>query len=212
MALSVSANAFALTIRYAAVMSKLKCAIRFLSILGGCASMVDRSITARAPLQGIARAGRFGAVAADPGLLIEERTDLALGTVMARRGTHDDLKRAVAAAYGLELPDRARLAANGTVSFTGIGVQRWFAAAERAAETDFVARLTERLVGLASVADQTDGRVVLRLWAIAFVTCWRKAFRLTCISAASKPEMALRPWWPISAYKFNSSTMLPHSN
>jgi methylglutamate dehydrogenase subunit D len=125
--------------------------------------MVDLSITARAPLQEVARLGRFGAVAADTGLVIEERTDLAMATVIARRGKQDDLKRAVAAAYGLDLPDGARLAANGTVSFTGIGVRRWFAVAESAAETDFVARLGERLVGLASVTDQTDGRVALRL-------------------------------------------------
>ena len=40
---------------------------------------------------------------------------------------------------------------------------QWFAAAETSAETDFVPRLRERLAGLASIADQSDGRVVLRL-------------------------------------------------
>ncbi len=56
-----------------------------------------------------------------------------------------------------------RVASKNGVSFAGVGVGHWFAAAEPSAETDFVSKLRERLVGLASVADQSDGRVVLCL-------------------------------------------------
>jgi methylglutamate dehydrogenase subunit D len=94
--------------------------------------------------------------------LIEERTDLALATMMARRGKERDLKRAVAAAYHLDLHDRPRVAAKDGVSFAGIGVGRWFVAAEPG-KTDFVPLLRARLAGLASIVDQSDGRVVLRL-------------------------------------------------
>ena len=125
--------------------------------------MADPGLQARAPLTGLARPGRFGAATPNPGLVIEERTDLALATVMARRGKEQDLKRAVAAAYGLDLPDGPRVASKAGVSFAGIGVHHWLAAAETSAETDFVARLRERLTGLASITDQSDGRVVLRL-------------------------------------------------
>jgi sarcosine oxidase subunit gamma len=117
----------------------------------------------RAPLMNAARPGRFGTVTPNPGLVIEERTDLALATVMARRGAEQNLKRAVAAAYGLGLPDGPRVVAKDGVSFAGIGVGQWLAAAGTSAGGDFVSRLREHLAGLGSIADQSDGRVVLRL-------------------------------------------------
>jgi sarcosine oxidase subunit gamma len=119
--------------------------------------MPDRGLPARAPLAGLALPGRSGAATRKPGLLIEERTDLALATVMARHGKEQDLKGTVAAAYGLDLLD-----GKDGVSFAGIGAGQWLAAAEPG-QTDFVARLRARLAGLASIADQSDGRVVLRL-------------------------------------------------
>jgi hypothetical protein len=60
--------------------AKLKCAIRSLSIPSGCVSMADRALHARAPLAGFALPGRFGAASGKPGLVIEERTGLALAT------------------------------------------------------------------------------------------------------------------------------------
>jgi methylglutamate dehydrogenase subunit D len=123
--------------------------------------MVD--LLARAALQDVAQPGRFGAAGSKPGLIVEERTDLALASVIARRDRQLDLKDAIANAFGIELSDGPRVVANGGVSFAGIGLNRWFAAAENSADTDFVARLQDRLTGLASIADQTDGRVVLRL-------------------------------------------------
>jgi methylglutamate dehydrogenase subunit D len=125
--------------------------------------MVDLTLTSRAPLQGVAQPGRFGAVGSRAGLIIEERTDLALASIIARRGRERDLKDAIAEAFEIELPDGPRVATNGALSFAGIGPHRWFAAAENAADTDFVARLQQRLASLASITDQSDGRVVLRL-------------------------------------------------
>ena len=82
---------------------------------------------------------------------------------MARRSAEQNLKRVVAGAYGLVLPDGPRIAAKNGVSFAGIGVGQWLAAAEAPAATEFVSSLRERLAGLASITDQSDGRVVLRL-------------------------------------------------
>jgi len=42
--------------------------------------MADRALHARAPLAGFALPGRFGAASGKPGLVIEERTNLALTT------------------------------------------------------------------------------------------------------------------------------------
>jgi sarcosine oxidase subunit gamma len=124
--------------------------------------MPDLVLQARAPLAGFAPPGRFGADTPKPGLLIEERTGLALATMIARRGKERDLKSAVAEAYGLDLPDGPHVASKAGVSFAGIGVGQWFVVGGPG-ETDFVRRLRSRLTGLASIADQSDGRVVLRL-------------------------------------------------
>ena len=124
--------------------------------------MADRGLQARAPLAGLALPGRSGAAARKPGLLIEERTDLALASVMARHGKEHDLKGTVAAAFGLDLPDGPRVASKDGVSFAGIGAGQWIAAAEPG-QTGFVPRLRARIAGLAAVADQSDARLVLRL-------------------------------------------------
>jgi methylglutamate dehydrogenase subunit D len=148
---------------FAKAVSKWKFAIRFLLILNEYASVADRRLFAQTPLEGLARPGRFGAVASKPGLVIFERTDLSLATVMMRRGKKQDLKRTVVTAYGLDLPDGPRAVSRNDVSFAGTGVERWLAVAEPSAGMDFVSKLRERLAGLASVADQSDGRVVLCL-------------------------------------------------
>ena len=75
--------------------------------------MADRALHARAPLAGFALPGRFGAASGKPGLVIEERTDLALATGHGAAEKEPELKLAVAAAYGLDLPDGPRAAARG---------------------------------------------------------------------------------------------------
>ena len=125
--------------------------------------MPELKLDARAPLEGLAQPGPFGTATANPGLVIEERTDLSLATVIARRGATQALKHAVAAAYQIDLPDGPRVAGKEGVSFAGIGVGQWFAAAEGLADLDFISGLHRNLGSLASIADQSDGRVILRL-------------------------------------------------
>jgi len=125
--------------------------------------MAEASLQARAPLAGLAQPGRYGAATPEVGLMIEARNDLAIATMTARRGKERDIKSAIAAAYGIDLPDGPRVSRRAGVSFAGIGVQQWMAAAETPASTEFVRHLRERVAGLASVANQSDGRVVLRL-------------------------------------------------
>ena len=63
--------------------------------------MSDLKLHARAPLDGLVEPGRFGAVMMKPGLIIEQRTDLALATLIARRGEMQNLRRAITAEFGL---------------------------------------------------------------------------------------------------------------
>jgi methylglutamate dehydrogenase subunit D len=125
--------------------------------------MADLDQRARAPFTKVARSGRFGTGTPNTGLVIEERTNLTLATVMSRRAAEQNLKRAVVAAYGLDLPDGPRAAVKDGVSFAGIGVGQWLAAAETSPGGDFISHLRKHLAGLASIVDQSDGRVVLRL-------------------------------------------------
>ena len=125
--------------------------------------MSDLNLRARAPLVGLAQPGRFGAATLNPGLVIEERTDLALATLIARRNEMQNLRRAITAAFGVTLPEGSHVATKDGVSFAGIGVGKWLAAAEGPAAVGYVSRLREHLAALASIADQSDGRVVLRL-------------------------------------------------
>jgi sarcosine oxidase subunit gamma len=98
-----------------------------------------------------------------PGLIIEERTDLALATLIGRRNEMQNLRRAITAAFGLALPEGSHVVTKDGISFAGIGIGKWIAAAEGPAAVGYVARLRGHLIGLASIADQSDGRVVLRL-------------------------------------------------
>jgi len=125
--------------------------------------MADLKLRGRAPLDDLARPGRFGVGTLKPGLIIEERTDLALATLIARRSETQNLRRAVTAAFGLALPEGPHFVTKDGVSFAGIGVGKWLGAAEGPAAVDYVSRLREHLMALASITDQSDGRVVLRL-------------------------------------------------
>jgi sarcosine oxidase subunit gamma len=97
------------------------------------------------------------------GVAVRERADLALATVLAGRGSEAALVACVKEAFGLELPTTPRRAASGAVAFVWAGPGHWLAIGEGEAGHRFEARLRESLAGLASIADQSDGRAVLRL-------------------------------------------------
>lgn len=115
----------------------------------------------RSALHGLARPGHHGRAAT--GLVIEERTDIALASVIARRGKFDALAAAVDTAYGVTLPKGPRRTANGLFAFAGTGPDQWIASAEGAEASGFAAKLRARVGLFAAVSDQSDARLVLRL-------------------------------------------------
>lgn len=125
--------------------------------------MPSRPFHASSALSGLAVPGSFGKEAGAPGVTIEERTGLGLATVAARKGEADALKRAVASAYGVDLPESSRAVHGSEVSFIGYGPGQWLAVSETLASEALARDLAMRLRGLASISDQSGGRTVLRL-------------------------------------------------
>ena len=123
--------------------------------------MSNRPFHALSALAGIAVPGRFGKEGGEPGVVIEERAGLGLATVAARKGQADALKRAVASAYGVELPDSSHVAGGPSVRFVGYGPGQWLAVSETLAGEALARDLAQNLRGLASISDQSGGRTVL---------------------------------------------------
>lgn len=120
-------------------------------------------LKAKSALAGIAVPGRCGKTHGEPGIVISERVGLGLATVAARKGKADAVKQAVAAAYGVELPESSRIAQGSAVSFIGYGRGQWLAVSESLANEALARDLSAKLQGLASISDQSGGRTVLRL-------------------------------------------------
>lgn len=116
----------------------------------------------RSGLERLAVPGRFG-VPGDAGVTLTLRTDLALATVMSRKGREDALAQRVLAAFGVDLPFTPRRIAAGLVAFTWAGPGHWLASGEGTAGHAFEPRLRRELAGVASVSDQSDGRIVVRV-------------------------------------------------
>ena len=117
----------------------------------------------RSALHGIAVPGRHGASAGVAGLLIEERSDIAFASVIAKRDKRFMLVNAVNTAFGVALPDGPRRATVGAVTFAGTGPDQWIASAEGAEAAGFAAKLRARVGPFAAVSDQSDARLVLQL-------------------------------------------------
>jgi methylglutamate dehydrogenase subunit D len=123
----------------------------------------DRHLRPLSALAGVATPGRFGKAGGEPGVVIQELAGLGLATVAARKGQVAALKAAVAGAYGVELPESARVAQGSNVSFVGYGPGQWLAVSESLANESLARDLAQRLKGLASISDQSGGRTVLRI-------------------------------------------------
>ena len=108
------------------------------------------------------RLGHHGAVR-PARLVVCERTDLALASVITRRGAEPALAAKVADAFGLELPTTPHRSEAGGVAFVWAGPGHWLATADGEAGHRFEARLRTVLAGLASISDQSDGRAVLHI-------------------------------------------------
>jgi methylglutamate dehydrogenase subunit D len=130
----------------------------------GCVSDFTRN--ARPALAGVPATGRHGRSDGPAGLVVRERVDLSLASVIARKGEVDALRSLAKRAYGLDLPLAPRrvstlLADARHMAFAWAGPAQWLATRDGLdeLETELVAALGTR----AMIAEQGDGRCVLRV-------------------------------------------------
>lgn len=98
-----------------------------------------------------------------PGLAIEPRENLTMASFAAGKGRVQALMAAIREVYGVELPRRPERVVGNGIAFVWLGPDQWLAVAERTSGRDLEVELKQRIQGLASVVDQSDGRVVVRI-------------------------------------------------
>jgi sarcosine oxidase subunit gamma len=117
------------------------------------------------PLAAVYRQGRYGAdVAEGPGVRLALRHPLSILTVIARKGQAKALSGAMMAAWGIDAPAPGRSAVGrGGIAVHWCGADQYYVVAEGMEEGALLEEVAGRFAGLASVSDQSHGRVVLVL-------------------------------------------------
>jgi methylglutamate dehydrogenase subunit D len=114
------------------------------------------------PLKSHLRQGRYGAMLPQgPGVRLSVRHPLSIVTVIARKGNGPALSAALERHYGIAAPNPRRMISGRGLAVLWCGDEQYYAIAEGLGEGVLHSELEERLQGLASVSDQSHGRVVI---------------------------------------------------
>lgn len=100
---------------------------------------------------------------ANSNLNIDARETLTMASFAAAKGKKDELNAAVRAAYGVDLPKTPSRVEGQGVAFVWAGPEQWLAVADRKEDRDLEIEFKKTFGPLASVVDQSDGRVVVRI-------------------------------------------------
>ncbi|GLS19565.1 hypothetical protein GCM10007874_25820 [Labrys miyagiensis] len=100
------------------------------------------------------------------GVTIQDRSDLELIVLAARKGQAGALAARMDAGYGLRLPSAPKRVVSGHLAAIGTGPGTWLLTRESEASDKpgaFAGELTQALAGLAAVTDQSSGYAALRI-------------------------------------------------
>ena len=106
--------------------------------------------------------GRLGRRDGSPGLILQELTQFALASVIARKGQAAQVVDAAQRTYGVAAPSTPTIAASNDLTFVWSGPNHWLALGPQSAEAIEV-RLEAVFGTQASVFDQSGSRVLLEL-------------------------------------------------
>jgi methylglutamate dehydrogenase subunit D len=125
--------------------------------------MPEPIYVSRSGLEHPAVPGRCGAPTEPAGITVGLVQERALAAVMARKDRNADLIAAMRRGFGLDLPTLPCITFAGAISFVWGGPGRWLAIAQAMRPDAFEKQLREHLGKVASVVDQSDARILLRL-------------------------------------------------
>jgi methylglutamate dehydrogenase subunit D len=126
--------------------------------------MPEITLTARSAIEREAAPRRHGMAEGEPGVSLREIAGLALATVIARKGEAAAAADAAKDAFGIELPTTPRRVERDGIAFLWAGPEQWLAVAGPGRPPGrFETVLVGVFVGHASIAEQSDGRTVIRV-------------------------------------------------
>jgi sarcosine oxidase subunit gamma len=145
----------------------------------------SHSFAPRSPLAAAAPAA-VSLSGVEAGVTAAVQDGFGLATVLARKGASQALAQRVGEQFGLDLPTTPRLSATPSAAFVGVGPGAWLAMADQGGNA-FAARLMRDLQGVASVSDQSDGYVLIRLAGIRVRDALSKLVPIDLDARAFKP-------------------------
>ncbi len=104
-----------------------------------------------------------GSITAADGVTITHVAVPAMASIIARKDKADEIAARVAERWGIELPRTPRVASAGGLSLAWAGHQQWLAKSETDQGAELEDRLRGELGALASISDQSDNRVLVRI-------------------------------------------------
>jgi sarcosine oxidase subunit gamma len=132
-------------------------------ILPGSACVADDANLPISALDGAVAAGRHGRRTGDAGVIVSEMRGVGLATVTARNGRRAALIEAAQSAFGVELSSLPRRVEGRDIAFIWSGPDQWLACTPTMPAAGMEAVLAKPLAGLASIVDQSHGRMLLRV-------------------------------------------------
>ncbi|WP_413988610.1 sarcosine oxidase subunit gamma [Labrys okinawensis] len=97
------------------------------------------------------------------GVTVQDRSDLELIVLAARKGQAGALAARMEAGYGLRLPSGPKRVVSGSLAAIGTGPGTWLLTRDSEASGAFADELTQVLAGIAAVTDQSSGYAMLRI-------------------------------------------------
>jgi heterotetrameric sarcosine oxidase gamma subunit len=114
------------------------------------------------PLKQHLRQGRYGALLHEgPGVRLSIRHPLSIVTIIAGKEKGPALSARFEAEYGIPAPNPRRMVKGNTLTLQWCADQQYYAVSENRAESELYGELKSKLEGLASLSDQSHGRVVI---------------------------------------------------
>ncbi len=116
------------------------------------------------PLDHVIRYGRFGADAdGGPGVSFSLRHPASIVTVIARKGKVTALSAAMKKLYGFDVPAPGESAGDRGVGVHWCGPEQWYVVRSDSSDGVLYDELSERFDGLASISDQSHGRLIISI-------------------------------------------------